>query len=470
MSHRDPEGHIAPRSHAQDLVRVFEWLLAGVDLGGVGFRRDSHCSPRGLMLLALLWVWSEESTLGRRCAAAQKIAGRLWPADVRARVSYQAFLKRLVRWSRPLLATITILLRARMQTALAARWHVAGYCVFGVDGSRLELPRTASNEGRFAAEATRLRLATRRSRRPSIQTARSRLRKGEVPQLWLTTMWHAGTGLPWDWRTGAADSSERAHLDDMIAALPAEALVTADAGFVGYDYWKTLLDSGRQFLIRVGGNVRLLRRLGVVRESHGTVYLWPDRAARRGQPPLVLRLVVVHDGRQPWFLVTSVGSRSRLSDRQVAELYRLRWGIELFYRHFKQTFGRRKLRSHTAAHVLCEADWSIVGLWALLLHAAVHLHRHHLPVERLSVAVALTAYRTALREYKSHPDPGESLLEILTTAVVDDYHRRHKQSRGYPRKKYDPPPGAPQITIATPHQARLAREITAERAKKGLTA
>lgn len=60
MSHRNSEGHIAPQSRAQDLVRVFEWLLAGVDLSGVGFRRDSHCSPRALVVLALLWVQARQ--------------------------------------------------------------------------------------------------------------------------------------------------------------------------------------------------------------------------------------------------------------------------------------------------------------------------------------------------------------------------------------------------------------------------
>ncbi|MEJ7638239.1 MAG: hypothetical protein WKF75_09765 [Singulisphaera sp.] len=45
----------------------------------------------------------------------------------------------------------------------------------------------------------------------------------------------------------------------MIAALPTRAMVTADAGFVRYEYWKALLDSGQHLLIRVGANVRLLR-------------------------------------------------------------------------------------------------------------------------------------------------------------------------------------------------------------------
>lgn len=279
MPHRDSGGDTASASHAQDLRRVFRWLLEGVDLEGegIGFRQESSCSPRGLLLMALLWVWSDEATLTRRCAAAQKIARWLCPCDVWAGVSYQAFLKRLVRWSGPLLAALTQALRRRMRTALSSCFHTAGFSLFGVDGSRLELPRTVSNEGRFAPAASRRRQSTRRSRRSGGQAQRGRRRKAEGPQLWITTMWHAGSGLPWDWRTGPADSSERAHLEEMIADLPEEALVTADAGFVGYEYWQALLDSGRQFLIRVGGNVRLLRRLGHVRESHGTVYLWPDR-------------------------------------------------------------------------------------------------------------------------------------------------------------------------------------------------
>jgi hypothetical protein len=27
-------------------------------------------------------------------------------------------------------------------------------------------------------------------------------RRANVPRIWLTMMWHVGSGLPWDWRTG----------------------------------------------------------------------------------------------------------------------------------------------------------------------------------------------------------------------------------------------------------------------------
>jgi len=50
------------------------------------------------------------------------------------------------------------------------------------------------------------------------------------------------------------------------------------------------LDAGHQLLVRVGSNVKLLKKLGYARERNGLVYLWPDRAAKKRLPPLVLRL------------------------------------------------------------------------------------------------------------------------------------------------------------------------------------
>ena len=180
-------------------------------------------------------------------------------------------------------------------------------------------------------------------------------------------MWPVGSGLLWDWRAGSGDSSERAHLLEMLPDWPLKALITGNAGFVGYQDLRAILDSGRPLLIRVGANVRLLKKLGYVPERNNTVYLWPDREAARHQPPLVLRLVTSHNGRQPLFLVTSIPA-ARLSDQQVLTLHSRRWGIELFYRSLQQTFDCRKLRSHRAEHALLELHWSLLGLWTMGLN------------------------------------------------------------------------------------------------------
>src|SRR5262249_48723178 len=300
------------------------------------FRDLCTWTPHGLTAAALLWAWSDEATLTARFEAARKVALRALGLTGSTARTYQAFLKLLRAWTAVLAAALVPALRRRLQADRADRFRVGGYAVFGVDGSRLELPRTASNEARFAP--------TRRPASKPRRAAAAHAKKVNPPQMWLTVMFHAGTGLPWDWRTGPSGSSERQHLMQMIAALPADALVTADAGFVGYEYWKALRDSGRGSLIRVGANVRLLKGLGYARERDGLVPLWPAGGAARRQPPLVLRLVVARGPRHPVYLVTSVLDAEALPDPQVIALYRLRWGVELFYRQFKQTFGRRKLR------------------------------------------------------------------------------------------------------------------------------
>ncbi len=293
--------------------------------------------------------------------------------------------------------------------------------------------------------------------------------KYNSPRMWLTTIFHVGTGRPWDWRIGPSDSSERDHPRQMIDALPAGELVAADAGFVGYETWMATLDGGRHLLIRVGANVRLLKGLGYVRGKHGLVALRPDREAARRRPPLVLRLVVAHGGRHPVYLVTSVLDEAALSGGQVVEIYALRWGVELFYRHFKQTFERRKLRSHAADHAELEATWSLLGLWAMALHAEVQLADAGVPACRMSVAKILGAYRKSMREYKSPHDPGESLRELVSRAVIDPYKRANKSSRDYPRKKHGHAIGAPEIRDATEDQIEIAREIR-DQPVLGLTA
>jgi len=473
MSHRDRDGHTACSQNAQDLRTVFCWLLESAEFGSIRFRRESGWSPEAMCVAALLWCWSDEKFLKWRFQSALKIVNQVWRQGVPRRLSRQAFMKMLRRWTGPLVIVLAAALRARMETALHARFCIAGYVVFGGDGSRLELARTLSNEARFSPAKSRRKRTSKSRRGRTRRTAaarkrRARHKKADSPQLWLTTLWHAGTGLPWDWRTGPSDSSERQHLLEMIDGLPPNALITADAGFVGYEFWSELLANGRQFLIRVGGNVRLLKKLGVFRESAGTVFLWPKDAMKAAQPPLVLRLIVVQGGRHPMYLVTSILDKKRLSDQDLAGIYALRWGLELYYRHFKQTFERRKLRSHKADNAECEAHWSMIALWAMLLYAEHSLHRRHVPPKRMSVAAVLRAYRIPMREYKSDPDPGESLWQLLAIAQTDGYKRKNKASRGFPKKKYDPAPAAPHLRNATRSEVLRAKQIASK--LKGLPA
>ena len=456
MSHQDQDG-CRVRCNVDCLRQALRWLLGDVEWRGIRFRDDCTWTPLQLAATAILWAWSDEPTLGERFFAARRIAKQLYQPQREFADSSQAFLKLLVRWTALLVAVIQAALRRRMEAALAASWLVYGFVVFGVDGSRVELPRTRSHEAVNAPARTKRGRKLKRQRRKKPRTT-AHTKKANTPQMWLTLLWHLGTGLPWAWRSGPTGSSEREHWLQMLGELPAGALIAADAGFVGYDCLRAVIDSGRHVLVRVGSHVHLLRKLGWTKELAGTVYLWPDRAAQQRQPPLVLRLVVAVGGKYPVYLLTNVPP-SRLSDVQVIDVYRRRWGIELYFRHLKQTFQRRKLRSASPDNARVELEWSLVGLWCLALYAQTELAKQGIDPQRLSMAGAWRVFRRMLRDYL-HPAGCSSLVILLRRATRDRYPRKNKASRDYPRKKQpDPPASPPKIKIATATQVRLAREL-----------
>jgi hypothetical protein len=516
MSHQDTYVK-EERLDAHCLEEALRWLFKGIDWNAVKFRKECSWVPATLAAMAILFVWSGETTLGDRFCRAFRIVEFLFPDGFRKRpqrkngqarqrarkrnqqrkrtrgsttktrkkhkkrktsVSYQAFMKLLRKWTPAFVTLLLADLRRRLPLLFVECLLMYGFMVFGCDGSRVDLPRTLSNERAFApsrkqtrstARAKQRRKKARRWRKRQAQREKHS-RKADVPQIWLTLMFHLGTGLPWDWRLGPSDSSERAHMLQMLSSLPPEALLTADAGFVGYDYLHAIQESGRSLLIRVGSNVRLLKKLGIFKESNNRVYLWPQKKAHQGQKPLVLRLVVAHTGKHPVYLVTNVLSDQRLSDAQVVKIYAKRWRLEVHYRHFKQTYEKRKLRSHNSENARVELEWSLLGLSAMLLYTLVEIRRTRAKPEKLSCAEAWREIKNTMNDYLHVTQPGERLRQRLQFAVTDDYIRRDKTSRNYCRKKQEQPAGAPQIKTATKSQIKWAQQICNETTKQRLTA
>jgi Transposase DDE domain len=460
MSHQDQHAN-SVRRNSGNLLQVVQWLFRNVDWSRIRLRDDCSWTPRWLAAAALFWAWSDESTLKERFFCAQRLTIHLQAGDAKVATSYQAFLKRLCRWTSEFVHVLQEVFRQRMIKEFPDHWTLHGYAVFGVDGSRVELPRTRSHEQAYAPAKTRRK--TKGKRRHSKRDVAAD-NKARVPQIWLTTMFHVGLHLPWDWRIGPCDSSERAHALAMLENLPEHCLLTGDAGFVGYDFTRTVLESGRELLVRVGANVKLLKQLGYVRESAGTVYLWPDKASRKQQLPLVLRMIVVQGPKHPLYLIVSVREHHKLTNRQVAQLYRARWGVEVYYRHLKQTFGRRKLRSASAANARVELEWSIVGLWGMGLLATAELNRRGISLRRLSMAAVLKAFRRTARDYLHPSDHRTTLRRQMGHALIDCYQRQNKASRNYPRKKQERPAGKPVIQYATKTQTNLAKRL---KIKKG---
>jgi hypothetical protein len=480
MSHQDRKSQHPIVVNHETLQEVTGWLFRPALFRSMEVRAGSKWKPHLLAMTALFWAASDHTTLGDRFEHASKVSKKISRGQPEPGRSYRGFMKMLALWNTRLLIAVVSGLRLRMQQELPDQYEIAGFRVFAGDGSRIELPRTKSHQQTYSPrrkkkptqkQARRRRCPqagkqkghARKRRTMKKQSAASIDKKASMTQMWLTLLWHVGTGLPWSWRSGAADSSERQHLLEMLGEMPENSLITADAGFVGYDFWKTVLEAHVDFVIRVGANVTLLKKLGYAREYAHTVYLWPDRTAKKKLPPLVLRLIVLQDGKQPVYLVTSVLSPHRLSDQQAIAIYRQRWGIELFFRTFKQTFRRNKLRSHAAHNAQLELDWSLVALWCVCLLGQRELLRAGTAPSQLSPADAIKAVQITLRDYRTRPEsPAESLWSMLRDAQRDDYHRSSsKTSRGYPRKKQRERVAAPIILLASKIQIDAAKELKA---------
>jgi hypothetical protein len=342
-------------------------------------------------------------------------------------------------------------------------WRVGRWLALAVDGSRISVPRTVTNEKAFCAP--RYGHGKTAQYRKKKRKGRRRRKPAPVkPQIWTTLLWHMGLRLPWSWTNGPSHASERDQFQQMVRSqtFPTHTLFCGDAGFVGYDVWKTIVDAGHSFLIRVGGNVTLLRQLGYVQEHDGIVYCWPDQAAKKHRPPLVLRLWVVQVGRCRMWLVTNVLDETQLSAEQARQLYRLRWGIELQFRTLKQTFGRRKLRSKTPQRALVELDWSWVGLTMIQLFAVKERLALGGRPDRSMIAQAIRV----IRDLCDRPSAdGADLAERLRAERPDTYQRQgSKKARYRPAYKDKPSAGKPEILKAQRKHKELLKKYLAQTA------
>ena len=389
-------------------------------------------SDRLLVIAALLMAWTPATRLQEAFAGVRETLVAMYSTRRRPGADLSGFLKALRKRSAVLLTRVTQTLRERTRQQAGESWRWKRWVVLGVDGSRINCPRTGANEQAFGC------------------AGKSRT----APQQLLLTLFHVATGLPWAWRRERGDASERGLLRDLLGELPEQMLLLADAGFTGYDLLRMLDNAGHAFVVRAGRNVSLLRKLGYsVRERRGTVYLWPGK--QRRQTPLVLRLVQLQAGRRRMALLTNVLDEATLSDAEMAELYRRRWTIEVMFRSLKQTLGKRTLRAETPALAQCELDWALAGLWMLglmtLAETGVRLG--------WSPAGALSVVRLAMENRRRRV--GARRLRLLLRTARPDSYTRHgpKATRDWPHKKRERPPGTPKIRMATQPEITAAKQL-----------
>jgi hypothetical protein len=438
------------------LHRALNWALDTRLFDHLTLHGNTSWTFPQLILLTLFWVWSECSTLSKALTHASQLCKRLLGTEVLT--SYTGFSGALKTWTTKLIPLMAECLHKRMAKIGDKHWRIGQWLPLAVDGSRTTTPRTRKNEKEFCpAHYGHGRKAKSRKKWKNKKRRSKKLSHPVHPQIWLTLLWHMGLKMPWLWRCGPSNASERQHFTDMLETeeFPEKTLFCGDAGFVGYDLWRAMADRGHHFLIRVGSNVRLLRGLGTVKQHGDLVHFWPNDAAAKKEPPLALRLLKFQMGKCEAYAVTNVLSERKLSVVAAVKLYRARWGVEVQFRSLKQTFGRSKLHSRTPELAYTELGWSLLGLWLIQLLTVSEQIPAGIGPERSSVSVAVQVFRDAM----SHRC-AMGLKKELCDAVKDEYKRQGtKKARYRPKLKDKPSAGKPKVMRANAKQRRKYKQM-----------
>jgi len=432
-------GLLGRNTYRRELVAEFDALFPTSLFRILPRHGNEDWTPRMVVWVSVIMFWVSGKTLDEQFSAARRIVKFLRP-HWKVPVSYSGFVAAQVRWW-PLAGPLLIArLRPDEQSAGAA-WRVRGWLVLAVDGSRFECPRTTSNERGLGCAG----------------------RDKTSPQIFQTLLQHVGTGLPWDFRLGPGTDSERRHLNKMLAELPEQTLLTADAGFISYDLCSQLIDAGQRFVLRIGGNKTLIENLEENESQdkspdEDVVFLWPQNS--QSHPPLKLRRICFSsDGGWPVVLITNVLDAEVLSDEAARDIYKSRWGIEVYFRHLKQTMGFTTIHSRTPVTALNEQHWRLISFWVLQRITVTHQLAAGQNPRRFSAAQARREIRDVL-QLMQQGKRGKSLARRCQTAQTDRYQRHGpKETRDWPRKKNDKPPQPPKTRPAKATEIQRAKQL-----------
>jgi hypothetical protein len=454
------------------LKEVLDWFAPENELfSKTEFHGNVKWNAEQLTAQALMWSWQEAKNVTDAFDQTLELCEDLGCKNIA--MSYTSLMNGLDRYADVFQPRLREQFQTLAQEVAGRYWKTNGWVPIGFDGSRATAPRTVSNEQAFCApnygKGKRAKYGKKKSKGMRRKRNKENKLQPQAPQAWITMMWHMRLRLPWTWRLGPSNSSERGHVMEMLQEeqFPENTLFCGDAGFVGYPLWRAIVASRADFLVRVGANVNLLsEKADIKRLGGGIVLCWPKGKINSGEPPLRLRLVKVKVGKTNMWMLTSVLDRKKLSKKQIIRFYKMRWGIEVEFRGLKQTIDKHKLRCRNSDRLLVELDWSIRAMAVAELLAL----RQQIPAEDddsiddydpidRSLAETMRALRNSMRNINKRPKPEEGLLHQLSQALVQRYdNRTDKRSRYRPKNPDKKPLGDPTIRKMTAEERRKLRK------------
>lgn len=441
------------------------------------FHGNTKWNPDELAAQALIWSWHEAKNVTDAFDQTAEVCEELGMKNVAC--NYTAFMNALHSYEDCFRSRLRQQFQELAEDVAGRFWRNEDWVLLGFDGSRATTPRSVANEKAFCAPNYGKGNTAKYRKKKSKGMRRKQNEKNkphpQVPQVWITMMWHMALRLPWTWRLGPSNSSERGHVVEMLEQeeFPANTLFCGDAGFVGHPLWSSILsEKGRHFLVRVGANVKLLSETADVKRCGGGIVLcWPKGQMDSGAKPLRLRLVKIKIGKTKMWMLTSVLDAKKLRKEHIIRYYKMRWGIEVEFRGLKQTIDKHKLRCRNSDRVLVELDWSIRAMAvAELIALREQISKKPSTDEELaydtkdlSLANTIRALRKCMRNLHKYTGPNDGLLYELSRAMVQKYENRtDKKARYRPKNPDKKPLGEPTVRKMTAEEREKLRKINQE--------
>ena len=408
-----------------------------------------------LLLVLLVMTWCAGDSQAERFETARAFYVASYPRQRRPGKAPAGFDKALARLPAAALRQMAAAVRRRLQQVFAGRLAVEGFVPLGCDGTRLNCPRTPQLERRLRAGP----------------------KPHDPPTVFVSAVVHLSLGLLWSWRLGGPRASEQGHLARLLPTLPRQALVVADAGYVGYALLRKLAAARCSFLIRLCGRAPLYtpQRVAFSRQREGLAYYWPKEAQKEGQPPVVVRVLrlrgrkAVGRKRAEVWLMTNVFSAAQLPRAAASKFYRWRWRSEGLFRTYKRTLGKVKLLGRTVAQVHREAEGSLLATQLLLAQGAWALQRAGAGRGgRPSARQVLREVRVEIRDVTGRylgPRQRQTYWQRLREVRGEGRRRRCRQRvrRRWPSRVDHKPPGPPRIrAMGTALKELLAKTLATQ--------
>lgn len=189
----------------------------------------------------------------------------------------------------------------------------------------------------------------------------SQNRKGALK---IHQVYQVGGELPQDVAIGPAREHDRKGCPKALRQLRQGVLYLLDRGYCSFRLWRDIDAAWAYFLtpLKVGLVYRHLRWLNPTRQRDRV----RDELVRfpgmdQGEDFIILRLVHIRQEDGTWWSYVTNLIDQGLTPQDIQEIYRLRWRIEIFFRHLKHTLNMGHWFAQSEAGVQAQLYAALIG-------------------------------------------------------------------------------------------------------------